>query len=98
MKAIIMAFSQEGTNVLSRAKGILTERDVAIVNSGTSVVGGRLCFAAIVDAGGRTTNFKNFQESIKSEGNSAGLEIKVMRPNLFLSMHRIAPTALEPIT
>ncbi|MDD3181197.1 MAG: hypothetical protein PHD48_00080 [Alphaproteobacteria bacterium] len=98
MKAIIMAFGKEGSDVCGCVRDVLNGKKATLVCSGQENVGGRACFAAVADFGSEATNLKSLQEGLKAEGESQGLEIKVLRPCLFLAMHRVVPTALEPIT
>lgn len=97
MKAIIMAFGKEGSDVCGCVRDVLNGKKATLVCSGQETVGGRACFAAVADFGDNAS-LKSLQEGLKAEGESQGLEIKVLRPCLFLAMHRVVPTALEPIT
>lgn len=98
MKAIIMAFGADGDDVCSRVQGVLKEEKAELVRSGEEHIGGRPCFAAIAEFQAEASNFKSVQTKLKAEGERLGIEIKVLRPDMFLAVHRIVPTALEPIT
>jgi len=93
-----MAFGKEGSDVCNRVYDVLNRKKVAFVCNGQENIGGRACFAAIADFGSEITNLKDLQECMKEEGENQGLEIKALRPCLFLAMHRIVPTDLDPMT
>ncbi|MBP2644751.1 MAG: hypothetical protein H6Q75_191 [Firmicutes bacterium] len=89
MRIVITIIGEDRVGIVAKVSTVLAEHNVNILDINQNIMNGFFNMVMIADMGGASIALKEFQQVLKAEGTSLGVEIKVQHEDIFKIMHRI---------
>lgn len=89
MRAIITVVGHDTVGILSKVSTACADNDVNVMEVTQSILSDLFCMIMLVDVNKLKIPFGEFSDLLGDLGNKENLNIRIMREDLFNSMHRI---------
>ena len=89
MKTIVSVIGKDAVGIISEVSAVCAECNANIVDITQSVLQDMFVMVMLTELDESKDSFSVFSEKMKRIGESKGLDIRVMREDVFNSMHRI---------
>ena len=89
MKTIVSVIGKDAVGIISDVSAVCAECNANIVDITQSVLQDMFVMVMLTELEENKCAFASFSEKMKAVGESKGLDIRVMREDVFNSMHRI---------
>ena len=87
--AVITVNGQDKVGIISTVSGILSKRNVNIVNITQTIMQSFFTMVMMVDISEMTTDFETLSKELEAAGAELGLQIRIQHEAIFNSMHRL---------
>ena len=87
--AVITVNGQDKVGIISTVSGILSKRNVNIVNITQTIMQSFFTMVMMVDISEMTTDFETLSKELEVAGEELGLQIRIQHEAIFNSMHRL---------
>jgi ACT domain-containing protein len=89
MRCVLSVLGKDITGIVARVATTLAESGANIVDIRQSLLGEIFSMTMIVDLDEATASFNEVQERLDGDAEALGVQIKLQREDLFLSMYKI---------
>lgn len=89
MKVVITIVGQDQVGIIAMVSKILAENNINILKINQNILDDFFNMVMIADMTSSKINLTSLQQTLRSEGEKIGLDIKVQHEGIFRSMHRI---------
>ncbi len=90
MKIIVSVLGKDCPGIIAKVSGRLYEANANILDITQTVLQGEVfAMTMLVDLADAKTSFEQLKETLDATGAQIGLEIRLMREEIFKSMHRV---------
>ena len=89
MRAVITVTGKDKVGIIAMASAACAKYGANIIDISQTVMKEYFAMIMLVEVGELSVKFAEFVELMKSEGESAGVDIRVMHEDIFNTMHRI---------
>ena len=88
-KTIVSVIGKDTVGIIAKVSGICAECNVNIVDINQSVMQDMFAMVMLTDIENRNCHFSEFCDKMNAAGEELSVEIRVMREEIFNSMHRV---------
>lgn len=88
-KTIISVIGKDCVGIIARVSAACAEHNVNIVDINQSVMQDMFAMVMLTDVTNLNCEFSEFTDKMTAIGNELSIEIRVMREEIFNSMHRV---------
>ena len=89
MRCVLSVLGKDITGIVARVATTLAESGANIVDIRQTILGEIFSMTMIVDLDEATAGFNEVQERLDGDAEALGVQIKLQREDLFLSMYKI---------
>ena len=90
MKAVVSVLGQDRPGIIARISNELFAANVNILDITQTVLSGDVfAMTMLVDLSAMNASFEGLKESLYAVGKEIGMEVRLMREEIFGSMHRV---------
>ena len=89
MKAIVTVLGRDRVGIIARVCVYLSNNGINILDLSQTIVGGLFNMMMIVDLEKSEIAFEEAQDGLAALGDEIGLQIRLVREDIFSAMHRI---------
>lgn len=90
MNVVITVVGADRPGIVSKVSTCLYENNVNILDINQTVMqGGVFTMSLLADCAGLNCDFTNFKENMDKIGEELSMDVRLMREEIFISMHRI---------
>lgn len=89
MRAVITVVGKDTTGIIAAVSGVLSERNINILDINQSVMSDLFVMVMLVDISESKVDFKSLVSELTKLGDERNLKIHTMHEEIFNTMHRI---------
>ncbi len=89
MRCVLSVLGKDTTGIVARVSTTLAECGANIVDISQTLLAGIFSMTMIVDLNEEIASFNTVQERLAADGEALGVQVKLQREDLFLSMYKI---------
>ena len=89
MKTVVSVIGKDTVGIISKVSSVCSECNANILDITQSVLQDMFVMVMLTELKDSDCSFSNFSEKMKELGKENNLDIRVMREDVFNSMHRI---------
>lgn len=89
MNAVITVIGADQVGILAKVSGICSQYGVNVLEVSQTILGGNFAMIMLVDIANCTPSYSEFIQTLSQQGKTLGVEIHIIRQEVFDAMHRI---------
>ncbi|MDO4400227.1 MAG: ACT domain-containing protein [Coriobacteriia bacterium] len=89
MRCVLSVLGKDTAGIVARVATTLAESGANIVDISQTILGDIFSMTMIVDLDAQRAGFNEVQERLSAVGQALGVQVKLQREDLFLSMYKI---------
>lgn len=89
MKAIVTVTGKDKTGIIAGVTAQLAQHEINVLDISQTVLQDYFAMIMLVDLSGSKTPFSELSAALTSEGKNMGMDVRIMREEIFDAMHRV---------
>ena len=89
MKAIVTVTGKDKTGIIAGVTTVLSAHDVNVLDISQTVLQDYFAMIMLVDLNASKTPFSELNDTLAGEGKNMGMDVRIMREEIFDAMHRV---------
>ena len=89
MKAIVTVTGKDKTGIIAGVTAQLAAHEINVLDISQTVLQDYFAMIMLVDLSGSKTPFSELSDTLTSEGKNMGMDVRIMREEIFDAMHRV---------